>query len=165
MATKGLLPTAQPTPCMAFRPGQFRMPNERYYQFLIWRAILHKWHAEVEKERWDLTVVADGARHVFEMKRWFSEAGFREIPGIRRDIAKLGLLPHGYMLIFSANPPKDTDTQLKWLEDKLQGIEKASLVDYRLPTFNGLGNAIEFWVAGWPVVNNGGADSLQWLPS
>ena len=35
------------------RGGLVRLRNERYYQFIIWRAALSKWHAEVERNARD----------------------------------------------------------------------------------------------------------------
>ena len=34
--------------------GLVRMQNERYYQFIVWRAIPPKWHADLERRSHDI---------------------------------------------------------------------------------------------------------------
>lgn len=56
--------------------GLGRMENERHHQFIIWRAILPIWHAELERENnTDIIISRDGTRHYFELKNWTGGTG------------------------------------------------------------------------------------------
>jgi len=75
--------------------GLLRIANERYYQFVVARALMsrYEYHVGIEKETFDFVVGANaGATSwlaVGEMKKWFSNNEEREMPRMRDDIEKL----------------------------------------------------------------------------
>jgi hypothetical protein len=78
----------------AKKGGILRLNNERYYQSILWRAMLSRWSAAVEyRSRYDLVLFnADDPETLyalFELKRWMGEKGEQELPGIAADIRKL----------------------------------------------------------------------------
>jgi hypothetical protein len=71
--------------------GILRLNNERYYQFICWKACMARWDADVEAHgQHDLVLSVPSETGkllaVFEMKRWMSPGGETEIPGIRGDL-------------------------------------------------------------------------------
>lgn len=139
-----------------------RINNERYYQFVVARALASSFPfaAAVEVDSHDLVLkYPSNDSHWFavvEMKRWMSTNGEQEIKSILRDFDKLSSsnAENAFMLIFSANPRNTTDTQLGWLSKRLgiSPIEDCSKwKSYCFPTLNILGDEVEFWVAGCEV--------------
>ena len=61
--------------------GLVRVLNERYFQFVVWRAILPRWHADIERATWDLTVTTNDKKHFFEMKNWRGKSGDDQLKG------------------------------------------------------------------------------------
>jgi hypothetical protein len=48
--------------------GLARIENERHHQFIIWRAILPVWHAELERDaNTDIYLECEDGRHHFEL--------------------------------------------------------------------------------------------------
>jgi len=131
------------------RGGLARIINERYYQFVVWRAALRKWHAEVERGTHDLQLSLGDDRHIFEMKCWRGEEG-SDWPNIQRDIDKLRARPtcQGYVMVFSYNPLPDTSGNIAFLRENLKGVSWPQ-ADYRFRTEDKEGQPIEFWVAAW----------------
>lgn len=138
--------------------GILRINNERYYQFIVARALMSSMHykVKVEVDSHDLLLVTPKANErfaVIEMKRWMSPAGGQEIPGIRRDLfeklpaakAELKL-----MLLFSANPPGQMKEQIGWLSEKL-GVSKDLWETYSFETVDETGSPVEYWTAGYQV--------------
>jgi hypothetical protein len=114
--------------------------NERYYQFVIWRALMQsfRWRPQTEgMDRNDL-VFWDGESNalagVAEIKGWWSTGGLTEIPGIKSDLAKLkaSSLP-GVMLILTHNPKSSTETNLGWLA-KYLSVDQDEFVIHRFDT-------------------------------
>ena len=104
--------------------GLVRMENERYHQFIIWRAVLPIWHAVLEREdSTDIIISKDGVKHYFELKNWRGNTGNDQLPSITRDVLKLQSRDNGYMLITSVNPVGQTDENLKFLLEKVSGLE------------------------------------------
>ena len=96
------------------RGGLVRMENERYHQFIIWRAILPIWHAELERENnTDIIISRDATKHFFELKNWRGATGNEQIQNIRNDVSKLQSTENGYLLITSGNPRNQTDDNIK----------------------------------------------------
>jgi hypothetical protein len=129
-----------------------RMENERCHQFIVWRAILPVWHAVLERDGGpDLIVGCEDGDHFFEMKNWRgagSDGQLRE----QHDIGRLQDRPNGYFLGTSINPPDRTNQNFDYLLERLTGLEAYPRQEYRFLTDGMKGNALEFWVAGWPSV-------------
>src|SRR5580698_4899764 len=72
--------------------------DERYYQYITWRAVLPRWHTKLEQGGRDMVIWAEGVEHHFEMKNWRAYS-----PGIlQNDIKRLAMIPRGgYFLVFS----------------------------------------------------------------
>jgi hypothetical protein len=147
--------------------GILRINNERYYQFIVARALMSSfpYSAAVEVEGHDLILRYPGEQSkwfaVVEMKRWMSEDGLSEQPGIKKDIEKLleklrqVKAERAMMLIFSANPLKSTEGHLGELAKEL-GITTTEDSNawkwYPFPTINREGESVEFFVAGYEVL-------------
>jgi hypothetical protein len=80
-----------------FPPGILRLYNERYYQCLTLRRLIkaYKYPVEVEKDTFDLVLypsLATGQDRyvaVGEIKCWRAVQGLGDLPGIRKDFAKI----------------------------------------------------------------------------
>lgn len=133
--------------------GLVRLQNERFYQFIVWRAILPVWHAEVEREgSSDLIVKKENESHYFEMKKWMSATGNKEIPGMKSDVEKLKKCHKcGYLIVFSANPAGQTAKNLAYLQCSVSGLEAAARETAIFDTEDQNGQPIQFWLAGWPI--------------
>lgn len=132
--------------------GLVHMENERYHQFVIWRAVLPIWHAVLEREdSTDIIVSKDGIKHYFELKNWRSCTGNDELESIRNDIRKLQPRENGYVLITSGNPVGQTDENINYLLNKIDGLEHSSQRDFRFHTKKRDGGDFEYWIAGWSV--------------
>ena len=127
--------------------GTLRIKNERYYQFVVARALASSFPylAEVEKvDKHDLVLWRPGDRSapfaVVEMKRWMGVGDEAGIPAITENIKKLSgaRAEHALMLIFSVNP---VGTTRRTGDDS--GWEH-----YPFQTLNRDGDEVEFWVAG-----------------
>lgn len=130
--------------------------NERYYQFLIWRALMKSfpWRSQTEGlDRNDL-VFWDGAQLVAraEIKGWWSTDGKQEIPGIRGDILKLKAYREpGAMLILTQNPKGLTARNLRFLAERLS-VNPDEFVTYTFdtaPWYKDKGTPAEFVVVGF----------------
>ena len=132
--------------------GLARIENERHHQFIIWRAILPIWPCLLERDNnTDLVLDCDNARHHFELKNWISYNGEKELPSIRRDVAKMQGRLNGYILITSLNPANDTDQNIDFLLARVEGLDDSRRQDFCFKTVGLNGKEIEFWIAGWPV--------------
>ena len=135
--------------------GLARMENERYHQFLIWRAILPVWHAVLERdESCDLIVECENGKHFFEMKNWRGNTGNSQLPAMQRDIRKLQARLNGYFIVTAINPSEATDKNFEYLLTKLTGLNGDERQDYRFTTEGLDGAHAEFWIAGWPVLKS-----------
>jgi hypothetical protein len=145
------------------RDGILRINNERYYQFIVARALVSSFPfaVTVEVGSHDLVLRYPHSPEkwfaVVEMKRWMSVEGEQEISAILRDInekLRPAAADHALMVLFSANPRGTTKTQLGWLTNRLN---IAATVDpdvwecYSFPTLDSQGKDVEFWVAGYEV--------------
>ncbi|HVB17790.1 MAG TPA: hypothetical protein VNF04_14735 [Stellaceae bacterium] len=132
--------------------GLVRNQNERYYQFVVWRAVLARWDAVTEKttEGWDLKVIVNDQNHYFEMKNWKNGQESRQFRNMQKDVDKLYNVENGYILIISDNPRGQTDANLDYLSKHLVGLGKDSQ-EYRFCTYAESGDRHEFWIAGWTV--------------
>ena len=147
--------------------GILRRQDERYYQHVVWRSVLARWNALLERnplgagKQIDLEVMNDGTPHYFEMECWLSKSGKRELKGIRTDVEMVGRRPNGYMLVFSANPPGTTKENLAWLESQHRnpgeaqsagpGLREDSREIHMFLTQDAKGDEVEFWIAGWAI--------------
>lgn len=158
--------------CPGQRGGILRIPNERYFQFVIARsyAKMLPYIVKVEDFRRDVTLsdpneTQANLRHtVIEMKCWFSSSGTAELPGIKTDIFEnlaadvAGTGPNGFrarngfMFVFSANPVGKLASNVEWLSSKL-GTNTSHWNVFSFETENANGSDVEFWVAGYDVEN------------
>lgn len=138
------------------RGGLVRLQNERFYQFIVWRAILPVWHAVVELGWRDLIVDDGHDRHHFEMKKWMTAAGETEIAGMKNDVAKLkASQKNGYLIVFSANPPEATDGSFAYLLSMVGDLDSSAGKHAAFLTEDQDGRSTHFWVAGWPISRSG----------
>lgn len=138
--------------------GILRINNERYYQFIVARALMSSmpYRVQIEVDTHDLVLEEPetGERiAVIEMKRWMSPTGQPEIRGIVHDMREK--LPNSagkskIMLIFSANPIGSMRDQLEWLSTRLD-IDAKEWVSHAFPTVSKCGESVEYWVAGYQV--------------
>ncbi len=121
--------------------GLMQNPNERYYQFVVWRGLLcdpaFRWRPMTERYGHDLAFYeGESERPVAfaEIKGWWSDSGEPEIPGIKRDVEKLEMrkVP-GVMLIITCSDMGKTEANLRWLAGKL-GIGHKQFVTHRFGT-------------------------------
>jgi hypothetical protein len=136
--------------------------NERYYQFVIWRALMRSfpWRPRTEDQRYDLAFYDDEANQlvaVAEIKGWWSSSGRGEIAGIRRDMEhKLGILKiPAVMLILTSQRKADADGNLQWLATQL-GVPAASMISRSFDTrpWPGDNKPTEFAVIGHVISCN-----------
>jgi len=113
--------------------------NEHYYQFVIWRELMSSfpWRSRTEPQRYDLAFYHDEtAKPVAyaEIKGWWSPSGEEELPGISRDLDKLGGsgIP-GVMLILTSHRTEVAEKNFCWLADKL-GVSRNDMVTASFPT-------------------------------
>jgi hypothetical protein len=132
--------------------GSVHMENERYHQFVIWRAVLPIWHAVLERENsTDIIISRDGEKHYFELKNWRREDQFNSIV---RDIEKLQSRENGYLLITAVNPTGQTDDNILHFLSKVDGLEISSQETYKFSTKKIDGSSFEYWIAGWLVIKS-----------
>ena len=145
--------------------GILRLNNERYYQFILWRAMLSRWRCVTEyKDRRDLVLFEqdrpDEVHAEFELKRWMSGGGERELPGFILDIRRLKntTVPRAAFVVFSANPRggmlENIEKHLeKGLKKQDNSIDLPQRHTYCFPTIDTQGKEVEFWLGVWPVAN------------
>jgi len=142
--------------------GILRINNERYYQFIITRALFSSFEYLVKPEVADHDLIAfypssEKWFAVVEMKRWMSPKGKQELPAIRRDVIKLREETRAnlrLMLIFSANPEGSTKENIKWLCENLdttQVLSEGDLYHRVFQTVGSDGQPLEFWVGAFEV--------------
>ena len=147
--------------------GILRIQNERYYQFIIVRALTssYPYDAKVELNSHDLVLRHPDPPHywftVVEMKKWMTPQGQEEIPGIVDDINTLHSVSadHALLLIISVNPRGDIKINLPDLTDKINNHPSSAKIklNYKywekhlFATENKKGDKVEFWVAGYEV--------------
>jgi len=89
---------------------------------------------------------------IIEMKKWLSETGEKEIQGIERDIRKLTEVSvSAFMILFSANPAKQTEENLQFLYERLPELRGCPMKLYAFPTVNSAALQCDFWIAGWQL--------------
>ena len=138
--------------------GIIRFNNERFYQFVVAKALISTmpYRVGVEIDSHDLVLKNPTTSEKFavvEMKRWMTGVGNRELPKIRIDIHEK--LPRAQselklMLVFSANPVGQMLENIEWLSEKLV-VSKDLWVTHCFSTFDQQGVPIEFWTAGYQV--------------
>ena len=134
--------------------GLARIENERYHQFIIWRAVLPVWHAEIEKfGLTDLAIDCEDGKHYFELKNWTGASGEGQIHLIQKDVYKLQRWERRYIVVTSLNPPDQTDLNIAFLTQRVVGLANDERQDFRFRTQDVYGKEFEFWIAGWPVLS------------
>ncbi|TVO59462.1 hypothetical protein [Denitromonas halophila] len=139
--------------------GILRINNERYYQFVVARALMSSmpYKVKIEVDGHDLVLEDPVTKErivVIEMKRWMSASGKQELGGIRKDLgtklpaatAKLKI-----MLLFSSNPPGLMKQQIDWLSSQLN-TRQEHWESHCFSTFDPNGKSVEFWTAGYTVI-------------
>ncbi len=126
--------------------GLLRFRDERYYQFIIRRALMsgYRYRVDTEEATHDFVLretVGGEWLAVGEMKKWMAAGNEAELPGMRKDIAKLrdtlrkdGV--SGFFIVAAAWPPHDAGRQLEVLKSGLELTAAPAL--YRFHTI------------GWP---------------
>jgi len=109
--------------------GVFDNLNERYYQFVIWRELMSScsWRPRTERKGFDLAFYDDATNElvaVAEIKGWWSVKGEQELPGIKRDLEKLGSLRlpgvMRAMLVLTSHPSGLLEENSRILADELR---------------------------------------------
>ena len=134
--------------------GLWRLINERYFQFIVWRALAPKYAVKVETEgRADLVLTEGESKYVFEMKRWFSANGERELPSINLDIDKLRKSDAAIkgMIVFAAGARSTSVEHCSWLEEQLPRLRADQRHMHVFNTLDDKGQPKEFWLALWLV--------------
>lgn len=116
--------------------GLLRIANERYYHFVVARALMsnYRYRVSIEKKTYDFIVAAGSDNEwlaVGEMKTWLSASGRPEIPRMKDDISKLRSsgMP-AFFLVATCWPPEDKELELGRLIEALE-LEASHLVhDY-----------------------------------
>jgi len=140
-------------------------PNERYYQFVIWRQLRRSfpWQSETERYGHDFAFFIAGTEKPVafaEIKLWWTDLGKSELRGIRRDIEKLELrsVP-AVMLIITWNYKNESERNLKVLANHLN-LSRDDLVTHSFDTVpwpgEGKTSATEIMTIGFFV-------SQKWL--
>ncbi len=133
--------------------GLALIENERHHQFIIWRAILPVWHADLEKhDNTDIALNCENEMHFFELKNWTGANGEKQLPSIQRDIYKLQKRQNRYVIITSLNPRGHTDDNICFLLKRVKGLDDSQRVEFRFDTMGRRNSELEFWIAGWPVL-------------
>lgn len=124
-----------------------------YFQYVFGRAILPKYKAELKfhnKERCFAVLQVKHARKKklnFLMESWKDGESLAPVTESVDRLAKDST--GGYLLVFSANPPSQTEGRLR-LVDGLPGVGSRT-GEHRFPTKNQQGEDYEFWVVAWQV--------------
>ena len=124
-----------------------------YFQYVFGRAILPKYKAELifhNKERCfaELRVKLDRKKKLFFMMESWKDG--ESLAPVTESIDRLAKnSTGGYLLVFSANPPGQTEGRLR-LVDGLSEIGSRT-GEHRFPTKNQQGEDCEFWVVAWQV--------------
>ena len=143
--------------------GILNLMNERYYQHICWKAAMTRWEAHIERSTYDLSLhSSDDEKEpfaVFEMKRYMSATGVKEIAEIKKDIAKLRARTGGagFMIVFAANPSsRELEADRTDLEKGI--FETMPAPPHEMYEFNTLykGEPSRFWVIGWPIAASTG---------
>ena len=132
--------------------------NERYYQFVVWRALMASfpWRPRTERRGYDLAFYNDETNELVafaEIKGWWGVSGEQELPGIRRDLEKLGILRiPGVMLILTCHPKNQAEDNFRWLAEKL-GVSRDDIVTHSFdtPSWPDDDHPTEFAVIGFLV--------------
>jgi hypothetical protein len=93
----------------------------------------------------------DGIKHHFELKNWKGKYGDDQLDSMRRDVGRLQPRENGYFLVTSCNPLGQTEENIKYLFDRVDGLEDSSKKVFQLRTVDHKGSDFEFWIAGWSV--------------
>lgn len=132
--------------------GLVRSQNEKHHQVIVWRAVLPIWHTVLERYgKTDLWLEHEGVGHFFEMKNWRGQSGLDQLPAIRHDVEKHHGRSHKYILVTSLNEASQTLENFKWLTDAIPELVADKRAEFRFETRGLNDEALEFWIAGWPV--------------
>ncbi len=138
---------ARPNLQRPFRPGKARFgirrqDNERYFQFVIWRALLKSFEFCVDIERennndfvvWLPNDQGNTIVSVGEMKRWVSPSGRLELPRIREDVRKLRRTGGpGFVLLTTAYAATSSKSQIDFLSHELD-VPNDKFCSYKFPS-------------------------------
>lgn len=139
--------------------GLLRIANERYYQFVISRALMsgYRYRVNIEEDRRDF-VLRNGSDGEWiatgEMKLWLSSRSETDLPRIRLDIAKLRQAPSrpGFLLVATAWRPSEAEGYLEVLRTRLDLTCAPTTSQYRFRTIGWRENCdLEFALLGLAV--------------
>lgn len=125
--------------------GLLRFSNERYYQFIICRALMsaYRYRVTLEEERRDF-VLRESATStcpcaISEMKTWLSSRPETGLAGMRTDLTKLRTIDvPGFFLVATAWPLQEAAGLLEQLVKDLELTDAPEPCQYRFQTI------------GWP---------------
>ncbi len=133
--------------------------NERYYQFIIWRALMSSfpWRPDTEKDTYDLVFYRGESKErvaCAEIKGWWDASGLEKLPGILRDMNhKLASRSEpGVMLILTSHKKIQHDENLGELARDLE-VDQNDFATYAFdtPRWPGENEPAEFMVIGFLV--------------
>jgi hypothetical protein len=99
--------------------------------------------------------------HHFELKNWRGAGGDAYLRGMQKDVeTKLRNRRNGYLLVTSINPPAVTEQNFVYLESRVGSLDVHRRHCHRFLTkpLKG-GEALEFWIAGWPLLRSSSAET------
>jgi hypothetical protein len=142
--------------------GLLRIRNERYYQFVITRALMsnYRYCVEIEKNGHDFILSDCYGRKpvaVGEMKTWFATNPTVELPSMQKDISNLRKSGYSsFLLVATFWPPAEAQELIRTLSTHLQLDDARRVKEYRFRTaawnMNGETNkAREFALIGYEV--------------
>ena len=142
--------------------GILRLVNERYYQFVLWRASLAHWRAEVEYgAHHDLVLFSadDPGKMwaIFELKLWTTDYD-SQLPSFRVDLDKLrsAISEHAAFILISANQRGKMAENIAWLHGRWSqrgdfAERSGEPYSYCFNTIGKKGEELELWMAIWPL--------------
>jgi len=119
------------------RTGIWANINERYYQFVVWRALMSSfpWRPHTEAQTHDLAFYEGESNElvgVAEMKVWYGKT--YGVEAIRADVQSLRKVSvPAVMLIIAGLPKERTEERLEWLAEKIE-VSRQDFVTYTFDT-------------------------------
>jgi hypothetical protein len=127
--------------------GIIYLNNEKFHQYVIWRAIHPMMDAFLEEQdRTDLIVKKDG-EHFFELKNWRTE----KAPDVSKEMEKLRKRKNGYLIVTTIDKPIQSMENRRYLEGHWKDVDPTGCVCASFATEDRAGEEVNFWMAGWPL--------------
>ena len=139
--------------------GLLRTQQEKFYQYIIWKAVIAKWPFEVEKNYHDLIKV-DPLDHkkyecTFEIKKWLNPGPPNNKQQIENDVInklRSCKAENSAFILISANNRGFMHQQIRLFVDALlPGTLSHCPETSCFTTTNPEREEVEFWIAVWPI--------------